>query len=62
MVRHIQERADHYLDEEIETVSAQRAETFKVSENRFRVVLSKACREAHLAEVVARVLLPRLTR
>jgi hypothetical protein len=44
---------DHYLDTEIETISAQQAETFKVLENRFRFMLSKACREAHLAEVVA---------
>ena len=53
---------DDYLDKEIETISAQQAETFKVLKNRFRFMLSKACREAHLAKVVACAGLPRLTR
>ena len=48
---------DHCLDKEIKTVSA-----LKVLENRFRFMLSKACSEAHLAEVVACARLPRLTR
>ena len=54
---------DNYLDEEIKTVSGSACRDFRSPLEPVRSMLSsKACREAHHAEVVDRALLPWLSR